>query len=139
LWGSKIAQGVGIDVSNWSYWSSPDNAADLSNSVLTHTTSVMDFGIILGAMVAACAAGSFVLKRRVPGKVIAGALLGGVLMGYGARIAYGCNIGAYFSGIASFSLHGWLWMIIAVLGTYLGLKARPLFGLSVPKPGDSSC
>ena len=139
LWGSKIAQGVGIDVSNWSYWSSPDNAADLSNSVLTHTTSVMDFGIILGAMVAACAAGSFVLKRRVPGKVIAGALLGGVLMGYGARIAYGCNIGAYFSGIASFSLHGWLWMIVAVLGTYLGLKARPLFGLSVPKPGDSSC
>lgn len=139
LWGSKIAQGVGIDVSSWSYWSSPDNAADLSHSVLAHATSVMDLGIILGAMVAACAAGTFVLKRRVPGKVIAGALLGGVLMGYGARIAYGCNIGAYFSGIASFSLHGWLWMIIAVFGTYLGLKARPLFGQSVPKPGDSSC
>ena len=30
-------------------------------------------------------------------------------MGYGARIAFGCNIGAYFGGIASFSLHGWLW------------------------------
>jgi len=139
LWGSKIAQGVGIDVSEWSYWSAPDNAQDLANPVLMHSTSVMDFGIILGAMVAASAAGSFVWKRRVPGRVIAGALIGGVLMGYGARIAYGCNIGAYFGGIASFSLHGWLWMIIAILGTYLGLKARPLFGQSVPKPSDSSC
>jgi hypothetical protein len=34
--------------------------------------------------------------------------VGGSLLGYGARLAYGCNIGAYFSGIASSSLHGWL-------------------------------
>ena len=34
-------------------------------------------------------------------------------MGYGARIAFGCNIGAYFGGIASFSLHGWLWGVLA--------------------------
>jgi len=30
------------------------------------------------------------------------------MLGYGARLAYGCNIGAYFSGIASASVHGWL-------------------------------
>ena len=139
VWGSKIAQGLGIDVTGWQYWSDPGRAETLANPVLEHATSVMDFGIILGAMVAAAAAGSFVLKRRVPGKVIAGALIGGVLMGYGARIAYGCNIGAYFGGIASFSLHGWLWMIVAILGTYVGLRARPLFGQRVPKPDDSSC
>jgi len=60
-------------------------------------------------------------------------------MGYGARLAGGCNIGAYFSGIASFSLHGWVWGVVALLGTYAGLKLRPLFGLTNPKPVDSIC
>ena len=139
LWGSKVAQAAGVDVADWGYWSSPDNAATLAGPVLAHGTSVMDFGIILGAFLAAAAGGVFVLHRRVPRKVVVGAIIGGILMGYGARIAYGCNIGAYFAGIASFSLHGWLWAVMAIIGTYAGLKARPLIGLSVPKRTDSSC
>ena len=51
-------------------------------------------------------------------------------MGYDARLAFGCNIGAFFSGVASFSLHGWLWIAFALLGTWAGVKLRPLFGLS---------
>ena len=73
------------------------------------------------------------------GKLAAGAVLGGILMGYGARIAFGCNIGAYFGGIASFSLHGWLWGLLAIAGTFAGLALRPLFGLTNPKPTDSVC
>lgn len=138
LWGSKLTQAAGVDVAGWSYWSG-DRAAALHSSVLTDTTSVMDFGIILGALVASAAAGTFVMHRRVPRRLAVGAVLGGVLMGFGARIAYGCNIGAYFAGIASFSLHGWLWGAMAIIGTYAGLKARPLFGLANPKPTDSSC
>jgi hypothetical protein len=53
------------------------------------------------------------------------------MLGYGARIAYGCNIGAYFSGIASSSLHGWLWFPAAFAGNILGTRFRPWFGLSV--------
>jgi uncharacterized membrane protein YedE/YeeE len=45
-------------------------------------------------------------------------------MGYGARLAFGCNIGALFSGIASGSLHGWLWMAAALAGTALGVPLR---------------
>ena len=59
------------------------------------------------------------------------AVLGGLLLGYGARLAYGCNIGAYFSGIASSSVHGWLWLVSAFLGSMLGTYLRPWFGLSV--------
>jgi hypothetical protein len=33
----------------------------------------------------------------------------GLVLGYSARLAFGCNVGAYFSGIASGSLHGWVW------------------------------
>lgn len=139
LWGSKLARAAGIDVQHWGYWSDPEKAGQLASPVLSDATSVMDFGIILGALLASAVAGSFVLHRRVPGRVVAGAIAGGVLMGYGARIAYGCNIGAYFDGIASFSLHGWLWMLTALVGTYAGLKLRPLFGQRVPKPTDGSC
>ncbi len=139
LWGSKVAQGFGVDVAGWEYWSPPEQAATLQGSVLSAPTSVMDFGIILGALMASAAAGTFVLRRRVPLKLAVGAVIGGILMGYGARIAYGCNIGAYFGGIASFSLHGWLWAVLAIAGTFGGLALRPLFGHTNPKPDDSAC
>ncbi|MFD0856686.1 YeeE/YedE family protein, partial [Actinomadura adrarensis] len=42
-------------------------------------------------------------------------------------------------GIASGSLHGWLWGAVAIAGTYVGLRARTLFGLSNPTPRDSVC
>jgi uncharacterized membrane protein YedE/YeeE len=137
LWGSKLLDTVGVDVRSWDYWQ--DNAASYEQGVLGNVTSVMDLGIVLGALVASAAAGAWTLHRRVPGRLALGAVVGGLMMGYGARIAYGCNIGAYFGGIASFSLHGWLWGVLALSGTYVGLRLRPLFGLGNPKPGDSSC
>jgi uncharacterized membrane protein YedE/YeeE len=53
-------------------------------------------------------------------------------MGYGARLAYGCNIGAFFSGVASTSLHGWAWIAMALLGTVVGVRLRPWFHLANP-------
>lgn len=140
LWGSKLLAGLGVDVASWGYWAgSPVKAAALQSSVLADKTSVMNFGIILGALIASAVAGSFVVHRRIPGRLALGAVIGGLLMGYGARIAYGCNIGAYFGGIASFSLHGWLWGLVAIVGTFAGLKLRPAFGLANPKPQDAVC
>jgi len=136
LWASKILDGAGVDVSTWSYW---DGRAGLDSQLFTDTTTVLNIGIIIGALGASAAAGSFALVRRVPRQHIAAGLIGGALMGYGAAFAFGCNIGAYFSGIASASLHGWVWALFALIGTWVGLKARPLFGLSVPKPEDSVC
>jgi hypothetical protein len=67
---------------------------------------------------------------RIPPASLAAAVLGGLAMGYGARLAYGCNIGAFFSGIASSSLHGWVWFAAAFAGNVLGTRLRPWFGLS---------
>jgi len=44
-------------------------------------------------------------------------------------ISSNCNVDAYFSGIASGSLHGWLWLVAGFAGSYLGTKIRPWFGL----------
>lgn len=139
LWGSKLLGLVGIDISGAPYWQDPDNAATLAASVLADKTSVMNFGIMIGALIAAALAGGFTLHRKIPLRLAIGAVIGGILMGIGARFAGGCNIGAYFSGIASFSLHGWLWGLVALVGTYAGVALRPLFGLGNPKPSDAVC
>jgi uncharacterized protein len=139
LWGAKILSGVGVDVASWAFWQVPANATALAHPVLADRISVLDFGVMIGALIASAAGGVFVLHRRVPWKLALGSVLGGIAMGYGARLAGGCNIGAYFSGIASFSLHGWVWGVLALGGTYVGLLLRPLFGLTNPKPSDSIC
>lgn len=130
LWGVKFLSMIGVDVASWSYWSTPDRIAQVNGSLTTDITSMMNVGIILGALLAAALAGKFAPTWRVPLGSLLAAIIGGLLMGYGARLAYGCNIGAYFGGIASGSVHGWLWFLMALAGSYLGVWARPKFGLS---------
>ena len=130
LWGAKFVGLFGMDVTGWAYWSSASRAASLENSLLQDITSVMNFGIVLGALLAAGLAGKFAPSFKIPARSIAAAIIGGLLLGYGARIAFGCNIGAYFSGISSTSLHGWLWFVAAFVGSSLGTRMRPWFGMS---------
>ena len=125
LWGSKLLMTTGVDVASWAYWQPAARAADLHASVLHDVTSVMDIGIMLGAFAAAALAGRFRPVWRVPGPSLVAAIVGGILLGYGARIAFGCNIGAYFSGVASTSLHGWVWLAAAFSGNILGTRLRP--------------
>lgn len=133
LWGAKPLQALGMDVASWPYWAAPAQATALRSSVLMDVTSVMNFGIILGALLAAILAGKFAPVWKVSNRSLAAAVVGGILLGYGARIAYGCNIGAYFGGIASGSLHGWLWLVTAFAGNIVGTKLRPMFDLNVEK------
>ncbi|WP_343800012.1 YeeE/YedE family protein [Bacillus carboniphilus] len=137
LWGGKFLSATGVDVTSWGYFSGANGEA-LKTTVLADSTSVMNFGIMLGAFISASFQGTF-KPRKIKLGVAGASILGGLLMGYGARLAFGCNIGAYFGGISSFSLHGWVWMIMAMLGTFLALFIRPLFGLKNPSSNDSFC
>jgi len=94
---------------------------------------------VLGALLAALLAGRFAPAWRIPARSLAAAIIGGLMLGYGSRIAYGCNIGAYFSGIASGSLHGWLWLPCAFAGNILGTYLRPAFGLGVERSALPKC
>ncbi|QQO17820.1 YeeE/YedE family protein [Bradyrhizobium diazoefficiens] len=132
LWGSKVLMGLGVDVASWPYWQGA-RAASLHQSIFADITSVMDFGIMLGALLAAGLAGKFQPSWQISARSLLAAIVGGLLLGYGARLAYGCNIGAYFSGIASGSLHGWCWLVAAFVGNILGTQLRPLFGLAVER------
>ncbi|HEY4201662.1 MAG TPA: YeeE/YedE family protein [Devosiaceae bacterium] len=129
LWGAKVAQAVGVPIQTWEFWTWPAQVTALNQSVLFDITSIMNFGIILGAALAAGLAGKFAPKAKVPLLSFAAAAIGGVLMGYGARLSFGCNIGALFSGIASGSVHAWLWFAAAFVGSWAGVALRPVFGL----------
>ncbi|NBB98473.1 MAG: YeeE/YedE family protein, partial [Alphaproteobacteria bacterium] len=61
-------------------------------------------------------------------------LLAGLVLGYSARMAFGCNVGAFFSGISTGSLHGWVWLAAAFAGSTLGLKLRPVVLRPAPQP-----
>ena len=127
VWSAKAASLVGVDVASWAYWQQPANAKALAESLWFDITSMMNFGIMLGALLAASLAGKFAPNFNIPRRSLLAAVIGGLMLGYGARLAYGCNIGAYFSGIASGSLHGWLWLIFAFIGNGVGVKLRPMF------------
>ncbi|MEO6352319.1 MAG: YeeE/YedE thiosulfate transporter family protein, partial [Burkholderiaceae bacterium] len=127
LWGARIAMLLGWNPDSSAFWQGDFQQAALQGSILDDITSVMDIGLVAGALCAATLAGRFAPQLHIPLRSLVAAILGGLLMGYGARIAFGCNIGAFFSGVASTSLHGWLWIAAALPGNWIGVRLRPLF------------
>ena len=130
VWGAKIASLLGADLSQAEFWLWAGPKRALGDSILSDTSSLTDLGMILGAMAAAAASAPFARNPWPPLKSLAAAALGGLLMGWGARLGFGCNIGAFVGGVASGSLHGWVWFAAALPGCMIGIKLRPLFGLS---------
>jgi hypothetical protein len=104
-------------------------AADLPGCVLVpadgaivnHMTFLVG-GMWLGSFAGALGAGEF--KLRVPKQPVryVQSLGGGALMGYGAAIAMGCTIGAFFSGIPSLAVNGWVFAIFLGLGAWIGTQ-----------------
>ena len=83
---------------------------------------MMSEGIIVGAAVIAIARKEF--KWKLPNTETAIlAIVGGILMGFGARIGMGCNIGAFFATVTNGDISGWIFLIGMALGGYLSVKA----------------
>jgi uncharacterized protein len=131
LWGAKAATVAGFDVGRWTYWTSYGSAAGLAAPLTQDVTSVTNVGIALGAMLAAAHAGRYAPVWRMSLREWLITTAAGFMLGYGARLAYGSNIGSYIGGILSGSIHGWLWFIAAFIGNIAGLRLRTLLGLRV--------
>ena len=130
VWGAKAATALGFDLSHAPFWQWPGPKHALTDSVLSDTSSLTDFGMLFGAMAAAAATKPFAASAWPPAKSLLASGIGGLLMGWGARLGFGCNIGAFVGGVASGSLHGWIWLLAAMPGCLVGIRLRPLFGLS---------
>jgi uncharacterized membrane protein YedE/YeeE len=128
LWGAKLAEAgnAGWDVAFWDYWASDARQVALENSLWLDVTTLMVAGLVVGVLLGASTAGRLWLQWRMTAGQAAGAVVGGLLLGYGGVVGLGCNIGALVAGIASGSLHGWIWFAAAFAGsaTVLGLRGR---------------
>jgi uncharacterized membrane protein YedE/YeeE len=123
LWAAKIVNAAGLfDPTANAFWSQAGNAQRLTESVLMDITSITNIGILGGALwisaKATTAAQPLTTQQWVVG------LIAGFLMGYSSRLAFGCNIGAMLSGISTGSVHGWIWVPLALMGTMIGIKVR---------------
>lgn len=83
----------------------------------------LDAGLIAGSLVAALLAGEFKLRFPHVKTRYLQSLGGGALMGYGAGLALGCTIGAFFSAIPSLALSGWVFGLSLFAGAFLGVQA----------------
>ena len=127
LWAAKAATALGLfDPAANAFWSDPGHAERLSQTLLLDVTSITNIGILAGAL--------WVAPRRPQGaRPLTGqqwliGLAAGFVMGYSSRLAFGCNVGAMVSGISTGSLHGWIWVPMAFLGTLIGIRVRRRFG-----------
>ncbi len=130
LWGAKIVSWVGVDLSANAFWGREAQQAQIAGSLLDDVTSVTNLGLLLGSFLiawrrrAACPSAGSVTRTQWFWVVGAG-----LVLGYSARLAFGCNVGAYFSGIASGSLHGWVWFACAFAGSVYGVRLRERIGM----------
>jgi uncharacterized membrane protein YedE/YeeE len=130
VWGAKITSLLGVDLTQYPFWQWEGPKRALTSSVLSDTSSLTDFGMLFGAMAAAAATKPFARTAWPPLGSLLAAAVGGLICGWGARLGFGCNIGAFVGGIASGSLHGWVWFVMALAGSWFGIRLRPLFGMS---------
>lgn len=127
LWGAKIAQAGGADLSATAFWAAEGNAARLSASILTDVTSLTNIGLLIGAFaVMRWRADPGAQTQALTPASYAAVLAAALILGYSARLAFGCNVGAFFSGISTGSLHGWVWLVTAFAGSIIGIRLRPI-------------
>jgi YeeE/YedE family (DUF395). len=129
LWGAKIATLLGVPVGDFTFWQWAGPQRALTHSVLADVSSLMDIGMVIGAGLLAAIGGGLRRQSWPPVRQLVAAALGGILMGIGARLGFCCNIGAFLAGVASGSLHGWIWFVMAMAGSWCLASAggRPFF------------
>lgn len=123
IWADKLASAVNLGAGDLLGRSSlagcafePDTASALSHMPL------LNLGVIAGAFIAASLASEFKLRIPKQPRRYVQSIGGGVLMGYGAGLALGCTVGAFFSAIPALALNGWVFAGALVAGAYVGVK-----------------
>ena len=84
--------------------------------------NLRNIGLFLGAFISIFACGNFRFKKIRSLKQVCTNIFGGLLMGYGACLASGCNVSSFFIAAASLSLSAWVFMIFLFAGAFIGIK-----------------
>lgn len=115
--------GVVGGLRNWADWMFYGIGVygDRPFSALYSTNSILTFGLIAGAFVAALISKNFAFRKPPPLELAKG-VVGGILLGVGAAFAGGCNVGGFYTAMSAMSLSSVAMMVGLMLGAWVGLK-----------------
>lgn len=118
-WGDWIMYGItslsGSESGIFSYY------LKAPKSIFQDSGSVIGIGFIAGAFISACLGKDFAF-RVPPYREMVKAFIAGILMGVGATLAGGCNVGGMYNAIGNLAANGFTMWIGLVAGVLLGLK-----------------
>lgn len=100
----------------------PGCALEVGGSGLINHMLFLVWGMVFGSFIGALFAGEFKIRLPRQKRRYVQSLGGGLTMGYGAGIAMGCTIGAFFSAIPSLALNGWVFAIFLAVGAWMGTQ-----------------
>jgi uncharacterized membrane protein YedE/YeeE len=86
-----------------------------------YSGSVLNMGLLAGGMTAALLSREFGIHLVPVNELIKGSL-SGLLMGLGAMLAFGCNVGGFFSALSALSASGLSMMGGLLLGAFLAAR-----------------
>jgi uncharacterized membrane protein YedE/YeeE len=121
-WSAWLYTRFGGELADWVYFQKVSRQIAMEKGFLMTIESLLNVGFILGALAGSLAASEARLRHTRSARHLLVSVAGGLLMGYGARVSQGCNIGAFSTAIGSFSLNGWVFAVFAFLGAYLGAR-----------------
>lgn len=84
---------------------------------------VFILALVAGSLAMGIASGSF-RPQAYPWYRYLLALLGGVLMGWGAMVSLGCTVGVLLSGISAFALSGWVFAAALTTAVWASLQVK---------------
>ena len=109
---------------NWGDWTLRGLGVATRSDLIVpwlYSGSLLNLGVLLGGCAAALLSREFAVRVPPRGELVKGAA-GGLLMGAGAVLAFGCNIGGFFSALSALSLSGFGMMLGLGLGAFVGLR-----------------
>lgn len=116
--GGHILEAFGADISEWDYF----NMIHMEGTTWSRPDGWIIWGMFAGALIMVLISNNFKIRLpRQKRRYIQG-LAGGIIAGFGARLALGCNLAAFFTGVPQFSIHSWIFIVATGVGTYFGAK-----------------
>ena len=116
--GGDVLQLLGVDVSTWQYY----QLVKLDGATWQRADGWIVWGMFIGALMMVLLSNSFKIRLPQQKRRYVQGFVGGIIAGFGARLALGCNLAAFFTGVPQFSLHSWIFIVATGIGTFFGAK-----------------
>lgn len=127
-WGAWMVQFAGFEPESWLYFTEVKSSFGREGfGFFSDQGSITNLGIIAGALIATLMSSQFKVKTLKNSKQFVAAILGGLCMGVGARLAFGCNIGSMFAAVPTMALTGWVFVAFIFLGAWVGSRTLTKF------------